>query len=337
MHRSIDAVLIKGDGIGTEIIDATTDILAALPTVSFNWEEHYAGLEYYERFNEIVPNDTLQAIQNKGLALKGPFTTYSGKGQRSANWHIRRELDLYVCMRPIVSHSKGIDILLIRENTEDLYGAIEWETGDSAFAVKVATTGGCERIATYAFQKAVEKSRNKITVAHKANNLKKTEGMFLEVAQRIGEQYAMIQTNDQLIDSLAADVVMYPEQYDVILTTNTFGDILSSLGAGLLGSHALVPSASINRNIVLVEGAHGSAPELKGENVANPTGLILASALLLDEIKLYEEARMIRQAIENVSQNGISTPDSGGKASTTEFAQEIKKELRELGHVIRSV
>lgn len=178
MHRSIDGVLIKGDGIGTELINATTEILSALTTVSFNWEEHHAGLEYYEKHNEIVPEETLRAIKSKGIALKGPFTTYAGKGQRSANWVIRRELDLYVCMRPIVSHHREIDILLIRENTEDLYGAIEWEAGDAAYAVKVATAAGCKRIASYAFKKAYEKKRNKVTIAHKANNLKKRKACF---------------------------------------------------------------------------------------------------------------------------------------------------------------
>lgn len=334
MPKVINGVLIKGDGIGTEIIHATTEILSALNTVSFNWEEKYAGLEYFEKYNEMVPQETLKAIQEKGIALKGPFTTYSGGSQRSANWVIRRELDLYVCMRPIVSHSKNIDVLLIRENTEDLYGAIEWEVNDSAFAIKVATARGCERIASYAFEKAQKTNRKKITIAHKANNLKKTEGMFLEIARDIGANYSRLQTEDQLIDSLTAELVMHPQSYDVILTTNTFGDILSSLGAGMLGSQALVPSASINNDIVLVEAAHGSAPELKGKNIANPTGVILASALLLEEIGSYTEANMIRTAVENVLRNNVTTFDSGGQASTIEFAQEIKKEIREMNQYV---
>ncbi|MBA9087206.1 isocitrate dehydrogenase (NAD+) [Fontibacillus solani] len=330
MPEIIEGVVIKGDGIGPEIMNVTTEILSIFPDIAFSWEEKYAGLEYFEKYNELVPLETLEAIRAKRVALKGPFTTYSGKGPRSANWVIRRELDLYVCMRPIVSHSKGINILLIRENTEDLYGAIEWEIHDVAHALKIASVKGCRRIAAYAFKKAQNSQRKKVTIAHKANNLKITEGMFLDIAQSVGAAFKNIHIEDQLIDSLTTDLIIQPGNYDVILTTNTFGDILSSLGAGLLGGQALVPSASINDDIVLVEGAHGSAPDLKGENIANPTGLILASAILLEELGANSEAQMLRSAVEHVYANNIMTADCGGQASTTEFAEEIKKELRTL-------
>jgi isocitrate dehydrogenase (NAD+) len=323
--KRIQAVLIEGDGIGPEIIRAAVAVLSSTG-ISMEWDVRPAGLKSLEKYGELVPAETLQAIRHHGAALKGPFSTPSGGSQRSANWYIRRDLDLYACVRPIQAQDRDVDILLVRENTEDLYGAVEWmATPEVAHAVKVASRAGCERIARFAMDLAAKEKRRKVTAIHKANNLKLTEGMFLHIARDVAANYPMIEFDDMLIDTASATLVSKPDLFDVMLTSNTFGDILSSVGAAIVGGPGPVPSANFGTNIVVTEAAHGSAPTLTGTQRANPLAMIAAGAILLDAVGFPQEADAIRRAIRTVRENGIVTPDLGGTATTDAVAAEVAR------------
>jgi len=323
-------VLIQGDGIGPEVIGAAVRVVEA-SGAPIEWEERPAGLACAERHGHPAPVATLEAIRRHGAALKGPFSTESGRGHRSANHYLRRDLGLFACLRPIADEERGIDVLLVRENVEDLYGAIEWmATPDVAQAVKVASRRGCERVAAFAFDLARRRGRRRVTIVHKANNLKLTEGMFLEVAERLGAGYPELVVDDRLADTAAAQLVLEPQGFDVILTSNTFGDLLANVGAAVIGSVGLVASGNYGEDgLVVTEPGHGSAPELAGAGRANPLATICAAAMLLDALGLPPQARALELAVRRVRSGGLfTTADLGGRASTAEVAEEVAREVR---------
>ncbi|WP_268624244.1 isocitrate/isopropylmalate dehydrogenase family protein [Paenibacillus alvei] len=329
--KPLNIVLIEGDGIGPEITSSAVKVLLATG-IPIDFEKRLAGLKSLETNGQLVPDDTIQAIGQFGYALKGPFTTPSGGTQRSPNWVIRQKLKLFSCVRPLKDLSKGIDIVIIRENTEDLYGAIEWASSpDVMQAVKIATKDGCERISKFAMNFCRKERRKKITIVHKANNLKLTEGLFLQQAKSIAVVYPEILVDDMLVDTAAYRLVTNPETFDVILTSNTFGDILSSAGAALVGGLGIAPSVSYGKDAVVAEATHGSAPDIAGKGIANPIGIISASAMLLKATGLVPQAELIDQAINWACKNNVTTPDMGGTASTSEVADEITKYIKSRG------
>jgi isocitrate dehydrogenase (NAD+) len=332
-HQSLTPlriVVIDGDGIGPEIVKAAQTVLEATG-LTIQWQRRAAGLTAYRETGVVVTGETLTAIEEAGAALKGPFLTPSGGSTRSANWYIRRQLGLFAGLRPIQCRSQGIDLLIVRENVEDLYGAVEWQaTPDVAHAVKIASRDGCRRIATFAFATALREGRRRVTVVHKANNLKLTDGMFLEVAREVSHDHPDVELNDMLVDTAAYTLVRDPHQFDVLLAPNTFGDILSSVGAALEGSLGLLPSLNVGVKAVVAEAAHGAAPDLTGTNRANPVAMIRAAGMLLQALGRRREGAAIREAVEDVYAARVSTPDAGGTATTTEVAARVANRVQEL-------
>ena len=316
-------VVIYGDGIGKEIVSSAMEVVNSVGIDKVDWCEQEAGEESLSTLHELVPKQTIDSIKEHRLVIKGPFTTPNGTTRRSANWFIRRELDLFACVRPIKKGNISIDI--IRENIEDLYGANEWmSTNDVANAVKIASRQECERISRFAMEYTKQKRRKKVTIVHKANNLKLTEGMFLDSAMKVSTNYPYIETEDMLIDTAAYNMIKNPSYFDTILTSYTYGDILSNIGAAYVGSLGLVPSINYGSNgIVVAEASHGSAPKIARKNIANPIAMILSAALLLESQGYLKQAELIQKAVEFVTQSGIVTPDLGGKATTKEVTKEI--------------
>jgi isocitrate dehydrogenase (NAD+) len=323
-------VRIDGDGIGPEIVAVAVDAVEATG-VPVEWVEMPAGDVVFERSGEVVPRETLEAIREVGAALKGPFSTPSGGSRRSPNFYIRRDLDLFACVRPIVDRRRGIDILLVRENVEDLYGAIEWTAAPGvAHAVKVASEHGCRRIAEFAVALARRLGRRRLTVVHKANNLKLTEGMFLGAVREVAAVVDDLAVDDLLADTAAAEFVLCPEELDVVVTTNTFGDLLSSVGAAVVGSLGLVPSSNHGADgSIVTEPSHGSAPQLAGRGRANPVAAIGAAGMLLEGLGYADEGGAIRDAAEEIREEGIRTPDLGGVTSTSEVGQHVCGKVRQ--------
>ncbi len=331
--------LIPGDGIGPEITTAVCEILAAAG-VALEWDEQLAGVAGLEETGTPLPDATVESLRQTGLALKGPLTTPVGTGFRSINVALRREFDLYANVRPAKSLIPGgrfedVDIVLMRENTEGLY--IGFETfipvGDDPRAVArsnaVVTRRGCERIARFAFEYAVKHGRRKVTICHKANILKAASGLFLETARDVSREYeGRIETDDVIIDAAAMKLVLDPSQFDVIVTTNMFGDILSDEIAGLVGGLGMAPGANIGDRAALFEAVHGSAPDIAGRGVANPSALLLAACLMLDHLGDTAAADSIRKALEATLEDGSSlTPDLKGNATTIEFTDAVKRRL----------
>ncbi len=327
-----EATLIVGDGIGPEITAATLQVLDALG-VTFDWDEEYGGMAAVEKAGTPLPNATLDSIRRTRLCLKGPLTTPVGGGYRSVNVAMRQEFDLYANVRPTKTIVPGgrydhVDLVIIRENTEGLYVGLDhtFKVGGDrramAQAMSIVTREGSERIAKYAFEYATLHGRKKVTIVHKANILKATSGLFLEVAKRVAEQYAgVIACDDKIVDNTAMQLVIKPEQFDVIVTTNLFGDILSDEAAGLVGGLGLAPGANIGTHAAIFEPVHGSAPDIAGKGIANPSAQMLAAAMMLDHLGEREAAKRLRCALEaTIVQDNIRTPDLGGRAATAEFA-----------------
>jgi isocitrate dehydrogenase (NAD+) len=335
-----DVTLIPGDGIGPEITAATVAVLEATG-VSFNWDEQLGGMAAVEKGGDPLPLLTLESIRRTRLALKGPLTTPVGSGFRSVNVGLRKEFELYANVRPaytIVPGGRydGIDIVLIRENLEGLYVGVEHfvPVGDDpravAESVAIVTRVGCERIVRYAFDYAVRNGRKKVTVVHKANILKMVSGLFLEVGQKVAAEYAgRVEFADMIVDNAAMQLVLRPEQFDVIVTTNMFGDILSDEVSGLVGGLGLAPGANIGTAAAIFEAVHGSAPDIAGKGVANPSAQMLAAAMMLDHIGEGEAGRRLRSAIRaTIVEDGIRTRDLGGTASTREFGDAVAQRVR---------
>ena len=340
ISTKIPATLIPGDGIGPEIVDA---VLTVLDTVDapFEWDRQLGGLAGVEASGDPLPKATLDSIRRTRLALKGPLTTPVGGGFRSVNVRLREEFGLYANVRPVRTMIPGaryedIDIVLIRENIEGLYVAFEHfiAIGDDPRAVAISqgvnTRAECMRIVRYAFEYAVRNGRKKVTIVHKANVLKALTGLFLECGQIVAKEYeGRIETNDRIVDACAMQLVMNPWQFDVIVTTNLFGDILSDQLAGLVGGLGMAPGANIGPDAAIFEAVHGSAPDIAGKGMANPLALLLAACLMLDHVGRADSAGRIRKAmLACLNTDGVRTPDLGGKASTTDFAQGIVRRLR---------
>jgi len=330
-----DVTLIRGDGIGPEITAETVKVLEATG-LRFNWDEELAGMAAVDATGTPLPDATVDSIRKNSLALKGPLTTPVGTGFRSVNVGLRKEFELFANVRPARTIIPGgrfenVDIVLVRENLEGLYIGVEHfvAVGDDPRAVgeslAIVTRGGCERIVRYAFEYALKHSRRKVTIVHKANILKMVSGLFLEVGQAIAKEYeGRVESNDMIVDNTAMQLVLRPEQFDVMVTTNMFGDILSDEVSGLVGGLGLAPGANIGTRAAIFEAVHGSAPDIAGKGVANPSAQMLAAAMMLDHIGELEPAQRIRDAIAaTIVRDGIRTRDLGGTASTSEFGDAV--------------
>ncbi len=330
-----EATLIAGDGIGPEITEATLSVLAALG-VAFDWDEQYGGMSAVEKAGTPLPKATSDSIRRTGLALKGPLTTPVGGGYRSVNVALRQEFELYANVRPVKSIVPGgryvdVDLVIVRENTEGLYVGMDrtFKVGNDpkalAQATSVMTRDGCRRIVRYAFEYARRHGRKKVTIVHKANILKATSGLFLETAKQIAAEYqGQIASDDKIVDNAAMQLVINPAQFDVIVTTNLFGDILSDEASGLVGGLGLAPGANVGERAAIFEAVHGSAPDIAGQGIANPAAQMLAAAMMLDHIGQLQEAGRLRRALETVIvKDNVRTKDLGGSASTTEFARAV--------------
>jgi isocitrate dehydrogenase (NAD+) len=330
-----DVTLIPGDGIGPEITAETVKVLEATG-IRFNWDEELAGMAAVDATGTPLPDATVESIRKNSLALKGPLTTPVGTGFRSVNVGLRKEFELFANVRPSRTIVPGgrfenVDIVLVRENLEGLYIGVEHfvAVGDDPRAVgeslAIVTRRGCERIVRYAFEYALKHSRRKVTIVHKANILKMVSGLFLEVGQAIAKEYeGRVESNDMIVDNTAMQLVLRPEQFDVMVTTNMFGDILSDEVSGLVGGLGLAPGANIGTRAAIFEAVHGSAPDIAGKGVANPSAQMLAAAMMLDHIGELEPAQRIRDAIAaTIVRDGIRTRDLGGTASTSEFGDAV--------------
>lgn len=327
MHK---VTLIPGDGIGPEVVFATKKLIDATG-IMIDWDIQNAGSDFIEQFGSPLPDTVIQSIKNNLVALKGPITTPVGEGFRSVNVTLRKQLDLYVNLRPIKSYRgvpsryDNIDLVIVRENTEDLYVGIEHMVGeDAAESIKVFTKKGCERIVRYAFEYARREGRKKVTAVHKANIMKCTDGMFLKIARDIAKNYTDIQFEEMIVDAMCMRLVQAPELYDVIVLPNLYGDIISDLCAGLVGGLGFAAGANIGNNHAVFEAVHGSAPNIAGQNKANPIAVMLSGIQMLKYIGEAEAAVKIEKAISKVLEDGkIRTCDIGGNASTTEFTDFI--------------
>ena len=329
------ATLIPGDGIGPEITAETVKVLKATG-VSFEWDEQLAGVTAVDATGTPLPDATIESIRHRKLALKGPLTTPVGTGFRSVNVALRKEFELFANIRPARSFVPGgrftnVDIVLIRENLEGLYVGVEHfiAIGGDARAVgestAIVTRAGCERIIRYAFEYALRHSRKKVTIVHKANILKMVSGLFLEVGKRIQKEYeGRVQSNDMIVDNCAMQLVLKPEQFDVMVTTNMFGDILSDEVSGLVGGLGLAPGANIGTHASIFEAVHGSAPDIAGKGIANPTGLMLSAAMLLDHVGQGEAAARLRTGISAaLASPETRTGDLGGRANTAQYTDTV--------------
>jgi isocitrate dehydrogenase (NAD+) len=336
MHR---VTLIQGDGIGPEITKATVQLLEA-SGVTFEWDRQPAGVAALDAVGTPLPDATIASVRASGVALKGPLTTPVGTGFRSVNVALRREFDLYANLRPaktLVSGGRydGVDIVLVRENTEGLY--VGYETvipvgGDPravAQSTAIVTRHGCERIARFAFEYAVRNGRRKVTICHKANILKAASGLFLDIAREVGREYeGRVDVEDVIIDAAAMKLVLDPHRFDVIVTTNMFGDILSDQIAGLIGGLGLAPGANIGKEVALFEAVHGSAPDIAGKGIANPSALMLAGCMMLVHLGESAAANRAQRALEVTLRDGtVLTPDLKGNATTMEFADAVCRRL----------
>jgi isocitrate dehydrogenase (NAD+) len=327
--------VIRGDGIGPEIMEAALHVLDAMD-VGLRYEFADAGLVALEQQGELLPPATLESIRRNKVALKSPLTTPVGGGFSSINVELRKRFDLYANVRPAKSHpntrsrfQSGVDLITVRENTEGAYSAEGQELsadGDTAVSITKTTRRGSERIVRYAFDLARRTGRRKVTIVHKANILKSTSGLFLKVAREVAAQYPDIDTDELIVDNCCMQLVMRPEQFDVIVTTNLFGDIISDLCAGLVGGLGLAPGANIGTDAAIFEAVHGSAPDIAGQGKANPCALLLGAAQMLDHLGMQDKATRLRDAINATLEAGDSlTPDLGGTASTMDLAKAIAK------------
>jgi isocitrate dehydrogenase (NAD+) len=332
-----DVTLIPGDGIGPEITAQTVKVLKATG-LRFNWDEELAGMAAVDATGTPLPDATIESIRKNALALKGPLTTPIGTGFRSVNVGLRKEFELFANIRPARTILPGgrfenVDIVLVRENLEGLYIGVEHfvAIGDDPRAVgesmAIVTRRGCERIIRYAFEYAVKHARRKVTIVHKANILKMVSGLFLEVGQTVAKEYqGRVEANDMIVDNTAMQLVMRPEQFDVMVTTNMFGDILSDEVSGLVGGLGLAPGANIGTKAAIFEAVHGSAPDIAGKGIANPSAQMLAAAMMLDHMGELDRAQRLREAIfTTIVRDGIRTRDLGGSASTEEFGSAVAK------------
>jgi isocitrate dehydrogenase (NAD+) len=333
-----DVTLIPGDGIGPEITEQTVRLIEATG-VAIRWDVCHAGMAAVAATGNPLPEATLHSIRERKVALKGPLTTPVGGGFRSVNVELRKTFDLYANLRPAITILPGryehVDIVLVRENVEGLYSGVEHfiRVGDDPHAVGVSqaivTRFSCERIIRYAFEYAVRHGRKQVSIVHKANILRMASGLFLEVGRVIAKEYAgRVAVNEYIVDNCAMQLVLKPEQFDVIVTTNLFGDILSDEIAGLVGGLGLTPGGNIGTHAAIFEAVHGSAPDIAGKGIANPSAQVLAAALLLDHLGESDPARRLRNALgTTIRKVGIKTRDLGGTATTRDFGDAVAARL----------
>jgi len=322
--------LVPGDGIGPEVTGAAISIMRAAG-VQFEWESFVVGAEALSRFGDPLPQDLFESIKRTKVALKGPVMTPIGTGFVSANVRLRKALDLYANLRPIKtlkgvkSRYENVDLIVVRENTEDLYSGLEHEVVPGVVeSLKIITDRASRRIAHFAFEHARREGRKRITAIHKANIMKLSDGLFLNCFREVARDYPEIKADDMIVDNACMQMVMDPNQFDVLLLENLYGDIMSDLGAGLVGGLGIVPGANIGEEIAVFEAVHGSAPNIAGRGIANPTALIQTAVLMLKHIGEREAADKIQNALEKVLAEGQAlTRDLGGDATTIEFTEAI--------------
>jgi len=350
--------LIPGDGVGPEISEATKRVLDATG-VSINWETAYAGADAEKEFGELLPKATLQSIRKNRVAIKGPVTTPVGSGFRSVNVALRKELDLYTCLRPCKIYPgaptifKDVDIIVVRENTEDLYSGIEFERGkaetaklielvaeatgdkvreDSAVSLKVISETASRRIVKFAFEYARANSRKKVTAVHKANIMKFSDGLFLATAREVAKEYSDIEFEDRIVDNLCMQLVRKPQQFDVLVLPNLYGDIISDLCAGLVGGLGLAPGANLGDRIAVFEATHGSAPKYRGQNKVNPMSMMLSGVMMLKHLGEGKAADSLEKAIAQVIAEGKNVTydmKPTGAVGTSQVADAVIKKLGE--------
>jgi len=322
--------LIPGDGIGPEVAAAVVRIIEA-SGVEIEWEEHIAGQEALDKFGKTLPDELIESIQRNKVGLKGPITTPVGKGFTSVNVGLRKTLDLYANLRPVRAlpnvpcRNPNLDLVVVRENTESLYSGIEHEVVPGVVeSLKIITEKASTRIARFAFTYARSEKRKKITAVHKANIMKLSDGLFLRCFEEVGKLYPETERQNMIVDNASMQLVMRPEQFDILLCENLYGDIVSDLCAGLIGGLGLVPGANIGEKGAVFEAVHGSAPDIAGQGIANPTALLQSAILMLNHIEERQAAEKIETALLKVFADGkVRTRDIGGTSSTDEFADAI--------------
>lgn len=321
--------LIKGDGIGPEISDAVLKIIKA-SGAEIDWDIQTAGADLIETEGTPLPKRVLDSVRETGVALKSPVTTPIGKGFRSVNVQLRKELDLYANLRPcynlpgVKTRYDNVDIVVVRENTEDLYAGIERQVDeDTAESIKIITRKASERIAEFAFDYAVKNNRKEVCVVTKANICKLSDGLFLECARKIAEKYPQINFREILVDNCCMQLVQNPNQFDVLLLPNLYGDIVSDLCAGLIGGLGIAQGANIGKDYAVFEPVHGSAPDIAGQNKANPTAMLMSAIEMLNYIGEKDAGMRIKKALFKTLESGVKTADLGGNASCTEFTDKV--------------
>jgi isocitrate dehydrogenase (NAD+) len=332
--RTHTITLIPGDGIGPEVTNAVVSVLAA-SGVSIDWERHDAGLTAVERTGKTLPVEVVDSIRRNHVALKGPVATPIGGGFASVNVEIRKTLDLFANLRPVAnlpgvpSRFQNVDLVIVRENTEDLYAGLEHVVVPGVVeSLKIITEKASTRIAEFAFTYARRFGRKRVTAIHKANIMKLSDGLFIECARTVSKRYTDIPYEERIVDAACMHLVMKPEQFDVLVLPNLYGDIVSDLCAGLVGGLGVVPGANLGERDAVFEAVHGTAPDIAGRNAANPTALLLSAVLMLQHIGEAEAATRVRASLHRVLGEGlVRTHDLGGSATTTEFAEALCKEM----------
>ncbi len=322
--------LIPGDGIGPEVSAAVVRIIEATG-VDISWETHYAGAQALEKFGDTLPAELLESIRRNKIALKGPITTPVGKGFTSVNVGLRKTLDLYANLRPVRAlpnvpcRYPELDLVVVRENTEDLYSGIEHVVVPGVVeSIKIITEKASTRVSLFAFEYARREGRKKVTAIHKANIMKLSDGLFLDCFRKVAESYPEIEADDKIVDNACMQLVMRPEQFDIMLLENLYGDIVSDLCAGLIGGLGLVPGANIGESGAVFEAVHGSAPDIAGQGIANPTALLQSGILMLRHLGERDAAEKIENSMLRVFEAGkVRTRDIGGQANTAEFTDAI--------------
>ncbi|MDP3277064.1 MAG: isocitrate/isopropylmalate dehydrogenase family protein [Deltaproteobacteria bacterium] len=327
---SLTVTLIEGDGIGPEVVAATREVLAATGVV-IRWDVQLAGAAAVEAHGTPCPDELISSVQRNRIALKGPVGTPIGRGFRSVNVTLRKALDLYACLRPvkniqgITTRFSGVDLVIVRENTEGLYSGLEHMVVPGvAESLKIVSERASTRIAEFAFRFARANARQSVTVVHKANIMKLSDGLFLDCCRRVGQRYPEISSQEVIVDACAMQLVRFPERFDVLVMDNLYGDILSDLCAGLVGGLGVVPGANLGDECALFEAVHGSAPDIAGKGVANPTALILSAALMLEYLGERAAAVRVREAVDHVfAKTTVRTGDLGGNSTTDEFTRAV--------------
>jgi isocitrate dehydrogenase (NAD+) len=325
--------LIPGDGIGPEVTEAVLRILH-VAGVSIEWDRHDAGILAFERHRTALPVELLDSVRRTRIALKGPVTTPIGEGFTSVNVGLRKALDLYANLRPVwtmpgvPTRFTGIDLVIVRENTEDLYSGLEHEVVPGVVeSLKIITERASRRIAEFTFRYARERGRKKVTSVHKANIMKLGDGLFVRTVRDVARQYPDIEYDERIVDAACMHLVMRPEKFDMLVLPNLYGDIVSDLGAGLVGGLGVVGAANMGLTCAVFEAVHGSAPDIAGKGIANPTALLLSAVLMLHHIDETAAAAAVMKALETVLNAGVRTRDLGGTATTLEFADAVSKML----------